>query len=96
MSIAEIQKKIIPVLKRNGVRRAGVFGSAARRESSPRDIDILVELTRPYGLFAFLALKHELEDCLGAKVDLVEYSHIKPSLKEPILRDEVRIYDCTA
>lgn len=91
MSVAEIQKKIVPILKRNKIRRAGVFGSAARGESSPSDVDILVEMPRPYGLFAFIALKQELEDILGVKVDLIEYSCIKPSLKEPILRDEVRI-----
>jgi predicted nucleotidyltransferase len=91
MSVADIQKRVVPVLTRNRVRRAGLFGSAARGESAPRDIDVLVEMPRPYGLFALLALKGELEDRLGVKVDIVEYSHVKPSLRERILRDEVKI-----
>lgn len=91
MSVTEIKKKITPILKRNAVRRAGVFGSVARGEIAPRDLDILVEMSRPYSLFTFLSLKGELEDNLGTPVDLVEYSHIKPSLKAYILRDEVQI-----
>ena len=91
MNAADIQRKIVPILKRRAVRRAGVFGSVARGESVARDIDVLVEMTRPYSLFTFLALKNELEARLGAKVDLLEYSHIKPMLRERILLDEVKI-----
>lgn len=91
MSLIDIQKKIVPVLKRNNVRRAGIFGSTARGETAPRDIDMLVEMPRPYSLFMFLALKEELENHLGVKVDLIEYSHVKPALRDYILRDEVKI-----
>jgi len=84
-------KKIIPILKRCDIKRAGVFGSVARGEKVVRDIDVLVEMPRPYSLFSFLALKDELEERLGAKVDLIEYSHIKPSLRKRILSDEVKI-----
>ena len=42
--IAEIKRKIAPVLKRNGVKRAGIFGSYARGEQKKNsDIDILIE-----------------------------------------------------
>ena len=91
MSVAEIQEKIVPILKRCAVRRAGVFGSVARGEPVVRDVDVLVEMQRPYTLFSFLSLKNELEICLGAKVDLIEYSHIKPALRESILSGEVKI-----
>lgn len=91
MSVADIQKKIVPILKRRAVRRAGVFGSAARGDSTARDIDVLVEMPKPYSLFTFLALKNELEGELEAKVDLIEYSHIKPLLRERILSGEVKI-----
>lgn len=44
MSIAEIKKKISPILKKNGVKRAAVFGSYARGEEKKRsDVDILIE-----------------------------------------------------
>ena len=91
MQVKEIQARSVPILKRRAVKRAGVFGSSARGENDARDVDMLVEMTRPYGLFSFLSLKNELEDALGVKVDLVEYAGIKPKLREGILRDEVSI-----
>ena len=91
MEIAEIRAKTEPILKRRAVTRAGVFGSVARGESSQHDVDMLVEMPRPYGLFSFLSLKQDLEDALGTKVDLIGYDTIKPALRERILRDEVAI-----
>ncbi len=91
MKVADIQAKAAPILKQRAVKRAGVFGSVARGEPSPRDVDMLVEMPRPYGLFSFLSLQQELESVLGTKVDLLEYSSIKPALRERILSDEVSI-----
>lgn len=81
----------MPILKRRAVKRAGVFGSVARGEETVRDVDLLVEMPRPFGLFSFLSLKQELEEALGVKVDLIEYSSIKPALREHILGDEVTL-----
>lgn len=91
MEVKDIQLKAVPILKRHAVKRAGVFGSSARREPSARDIDMLVEMTRPYGLFSFISLKQDLEDALGTKVDLIDYASIKPVLRERILHDEVGV-----
>ena len=91
MKIQEVQKKAVPILKRKSVKRAGIFGSLARGEASPGDIDMLVEPQRPFGLFALLTLKSELEEALGMKVDLITYNNIKPTIRERILKDEVRI-----
>ena len=91
MRIAEIQAIAVPILKRRAVKRAGIFGSHARGETPARDIDMLVDMPRPYGLFSFLSLKQELEGALGKEVDLVSYASIKPRLRERILRDEVEI-----
>ncbi len=91
-TIEGIRRNVLPILARYGVRRAGLFGSVVRGELSRRsDIDILLELERPIGLFEFVGLKLELEESLGRKVDLVEYDSIKPLLRERILKEEVRI-----
>lgn len=90
-NISQIKAKILPILKSSGVRRASVFGSAARGDIAPRDVDVLVEMPKSYSLFAFLILKAKLEERLGEKVDLVEYSHIKSALKAHVFRDEARI-----
>ena len=92
LSIEEIKSKIIPILKKNHVVRAGIFGSYARGEQkSDSDIDVLVEIPRAISLLDFIGLKHELEDALGKKVDLVEYGAIKPRIKKRVLKEEVRI-----
>jgi len=91
MQIEEIREKVTPILNQKAIKRAGIFGSAARGEAVQKDVDMLVDMPRPYGLFAFLGLKYELENVLGVKVDLVDYINIKPSIRDSILRDEVRI-----
>lgn len=91
--IKELQKKIIPILEKNGVKRASVFGSFARGEETPEsDVDILIELREPRGLFFLAGLKFELEDALGRKVDLLTYGGINPRLKKYIYQDEIKIY----
>ena len=92
MTIEEVKKKIIPVLKQYGVIRASVFGSVARGEDRPdSDVDVLVEIPRPYGLIEFIGIKNALEDALDKKVDLVEYKSIKPRIKDNIIKGQVGI-----
>lgn len=93
MQIEEIQEKIIPVLRKHEVKRAGIFGSMATGKADlESDVDILVELGNEISLLEFVGIKYELEDLLGVKVDLVEYQAIKPRLKNRILSEEIRIY----
>ncbi len=83
----------MPILKRQGVTKAALFGSAARGEAKKSsDIDILVKLKKGKSLFDFVGLKLELEEKLGKKVDLVEYAAIKPLLKQIILGEQKIIY----
>jgi hypothetical protein len=92
MNIEEIKKKVIPILKRYHVKKAGIFGSVARgEETEESDIDILVEINDRMSLLDFVGLKLELEDALGKRVDLGEYSTIKPLIREQILSEEVSI-----
>lgn len=86
-----LKKKIIPILKKNHVLKAGIFGSYARGETKKRsDVDILIEPPKGIGL-GFVGIKLELEEKLGKKVDLLTYKSIHPYLKKYILDDEVRI-----
>lgn len=91
MILDEIKERAVPILKRARVKRAVLFGSAARGDASPGDVDFLVEMQRPYGLFKFLTLKTDLEDVLERKVDLVEYSAMKPIIRERAMRDAIQI-----
>ena len=93
MNIEQVKEKTIPILKRYDVAKAGIFGSLVRGEPDKEsDIDILVEIDNDdMSLLDFVGLKLELEEALGRKVDLVEYSTIKPLLRERILGEEVGI-----
>ena len=88
-----LKEKIIKILKKNKVVKAGIFGSYARgEEKKDSDIDILVEIkSKGFSLLDFVGLKLELEDALMKKVDLVEYHLIKSRIKERILNDEIKI-----
>lgn len=90
--IEEIKQKVLPILERYGAKKAGLFGSCVREEMrEDSDIDILVEIEKDISLLDFVGLKLEIEEVLGRKVDLVEYSTIKPLLKENILKEQVII-----
>ncbi len=92
MDIEEVKRKILPILKKYEVTKAGIFGSVVRgEETRESDIDILVEINTRMSLLDFVGLKLELEDALGIPVDLGEYSAIKPIVKEQILSEEVAI-----
>ena len=87
-----IRRAIIPILKRNGVVRAGIFGSYARNEATKNsDVDILIQFKGRKSLFDLVRLEMYLEKKIGRKVDLVEYSTIHPLLKKQILEEEVRV-----
>ena len=75
------------VMRRLGVRRLGLFGSAARGESRPEsDLDFLVELERN-SFDAYMDLKFFLEDLFQCRVDLVLADTVKPRLREGILKE---------
>ena len=91
-NIEDVKSKVAPILKKAGVTSSSIFGSYAHgnnRENS--DIDILVELPKEKTLFDFIDLQLKLEKALGKKVDLGEYSAIKPRLKSYILNSQIQI-----
>lgn len=91
-TVEEIKEIAVPILKKAGIRRAGLFGSAARGEMhETSDIDILIEPAQTISLFDLVHIKNELEDALLRKVDVVIYRSIKPRIRESVLRDEVAI-----
>jgi len=89
-SLDELKNKIREILKKNGIVRAGVFGSYARGEQRKNsDIDILVEFDD--SLLKLIRLERELKNEINLKVDLLTYNGIHPLLKKRILNEEVRI-----
>jgi hypothetical protein len=92
MTIEEIKSKIVPILKRHGIKKAAIFGSFVKgKVKSSSDVDVLVEIKNDMSLLDFVGMKLELEEAINRKVDLVEYETIKPLLREKILSKQVAI-----
>ncbi len=91
LTLKQIAKMSVPLLKKNGVVKAGIFGSYARGEAKKKsDIDMLIQPPKGIG-FGFVGIKLDLEKKLRRKVDLLTYKSVHPLLKEYIMKDEVRI-----
>ena len=91
-SLEELKEKILPILKKWGIKRASIFGSYVRGEArDDSDIDILVELDEELSLLDFIGLKLEIGDAIGKRVDLVEFSTIKPAFRDRILKEQVAL-----
>lgn len=74
------------------VDHIGVFGSVARGDNTEiSDIDILVQFTKPIGMFKFLELEEYLSQILGKKVDLVTNKALKPAMVNEVLQEVVYV-----
>lgn len=94
MNVLEIQNKISPVFKKYGIKRASVFGSVSRGEDTPKsDIDIMVSLGKPMGMFAYMRFMQEIEKKLDRKVDLVTENSINKFVRPYIQPDLKTIYE---
>ncbi len=69
-----------------------LFGSHAYgKPTAWSDVDLLVEFSRPVGLFQFIELQQRLEALLGRKVDLGTPRSLKPRIKEHVLREAILV-----
>jgi|SRR3989344_4727126 len=92
LTVKQIAKKAVPILKKNDVVRAGIFGSVARGEAKKRsDIDFLVKIKGKKSLLDIVGIQLDLQKVLRKKIDLLEYEEVHPRLKKQIFEEEVRI-----
>ena len=90
-TVIQILKHHFSDLQKYHVKAIFIFGSLARDEATQQsDVDILVEFSKPIGLFEFVRLKKYLEGLLNRQVDLVTQDALKAQLKEQILKEAVR------
>ncbi len=88
----KIKPKIIRIIKKMGIKKAGIFGSYARGEqTASSDVDILIKPTKKIGFFEIVRLEDELGKKTGKRIDLLTYGTINKSLRKRILKEEVRI-----
>ena len=77
---------------RYGIKKIGIFGSAALDSGSPTsDIDVVVELEKP-DMFCLIGIKQDLEALLNVPVDIVRYrKNMNKYLKQKIDTDAVYV-----
>jgi len=84
-----------PRLREQGVRTLYLFGSTARGKASERsDVDLLFDddPASRFSLFTQADLIEELSAEIGAKVDLIALDGLRPSFRDRIGSDLVRVF----
>jgi uncharacterized protein len=95
MSRDEVLAKLrqhAPELQAEGILHLALFGSTARNEAdTASDVDLMAEYdpNKRLSLLDIVGLQHQLEDLLGAKVDLCTRKLIKPILKPYVEADAI-------
>lgn len=92
MITAAARDALRPLWREFGVERAWLFGGRARREAgADSDWDFLVEFAGRPGFSNFMGLKCALEDALGAKVDVLSLTAVKPGFLARIEKELVDV-----
>lgn len=79
-------------LRRLGVARLSLFGSAARNESGQAsDVDLLVAFEGKVDYDRYVTVKFFLEDLLGKPVDLVMETALKPRIRRRVESEMIRV-----
>jgi len=90
--LKKYQKLILPVLNRYSIKRAAIFGSAAKGTmTKDSDVDLLIEAGDGFTLFTMLKLEEEISALVKRKVDIVEYGALKSSIENEVLLSSISI-----
>lgn len=82
------RKRVRQVAAGHGLENVRVFGSVARgEETEDSDLDLLVDVTPGVGLIGLARAQRELEDLLGARIDLVPATDLKSGVAASVLAE---------
>jgi len=82
------REEILRIAAQHGARNVRLFGSAVRGEAAEgSDLDFLVEMEPKRSLLDLIALRNDLMDLLGKKVDVVTEDGLYWLLRRKILRE---------
>ncbi len=90
--ILDILREHEPELKAAGLVHLRLFGSVARGDAtSASDIDLLFDCDEPESatLFAAYGFEDRVAEMLGAPVHLSSARHLKPRIRERVLREAI-------
>ncbi len=90
--LADKREEILRIAASHGASDVRVFGSRARGNAAPKsDVDLLVTLPEKASLLVIVAIKQDLEDLLGCKVDVVTEDAISPYIRDEVLNGAVTL-----
>ena len=85
-TVDEIQKAVLPIAKKYGLRAVYLFGSYARGTATEdSDIDLVVDTagTAIRSLLQLAAVYNDLKDALGKPVDVITVSSLEQKAQRP-------------
>lgn len=96
MNISELlqqkRRQVLEIAQGHGARNVRLFGSVARGETTETsDLDLLIEMETGRSLLDIVAIKQDLEELLGCRVDVVTEAAISPYLRDKVLQEAVRL-----
>jgi predicted nucleotidyltransferase len=84
--------QILEIARRHGARNVRLFGSVARGEATETsDLDLLIDMEPGRSLLDIVAIKQDVEELLGCKVDVVTEAAISPYLRDKVLHEAVHL-----
>lgn len=91
-NLKKIKDKLIPILKRNNVIKASVFGSYARGEDTKKsDIDMMIKYKGKMSLLDLIGLEQELKEKTGIKFDITTYKAVNYLIRDQVYKEQVLI-----
>jgi predicted nucleotidyltransferase len=91
-TIKSKREEILNIAQKFGAKNVRIFGSMARGEENPEsDLDIIVEMEKGSSLLDIIAIKQDIEELLGRKVDVVTEASISPYIRNTVLREAVNL-----
>ena len=90
--IRKQRENILKIAKAHGATNIKIFGSYARGDEQPgSDIDLLVELEPGRSLLDIIAIKHDIEDMINRRVDVVTAGALSPYIREEIMTEAIAL-----
>src|SRR5699024_8778228 len=90
--VARHRESLLDVVEKHRAANPRLFGSIARGEDGQdSDVDLLVDFTEDAGLFDEIALRLDLTELLGTRVDVVGSDALRGPFKDRVLDEAVEL-----
>ena len=88
----QMRGEVLRIASCHGAVAVRVFGSVAQgRATEDSDLDLLVKMKPGSSLLDIVAIKQDLEDLLGIRVDVVTEKALSPYIRDEVLSQAVAL-----